>query len=95
MQENIRHFFGVSEKIITFAVANKKTSRSGAVVARQAHNLEVACSNPASATTESARLRWSCACFFVKIRTNIWNEIGKRLFLLTNLYIILIYQHKI
>ncbi len=42
------------KKCITFAVGNK--SRSGAVVARQAHNLEVVRSNRASATKPKTRL---------------------------------------
>ncbi len=42
------------KKCITFAVENK--SRSGAVVARQAHNLEVVRSNRASATKPKTRL---------------------------------------
>ena len=40
--------------LLTFAVAK---SRSGAVVARQAHNLEVARSSRTSATKESPQLR--------------------------------------
>ena len=40
----------VLKKSRNFAVANQNTSRSRAVVARQAHNLEVAGSIPASAT---------------------------------------------
>lgn len=45
--------FRNTEKCITFAVENK--SRSGAVVARQAHNLEVVRSNRASATKAKTR----------------------------------------
>ena len=39
-----------SVKCITFAFANKKYRGVEQLVARQAHNLEVACSSPASAT---------------------------------------------
>ena len=39
-----------SEKSTTFALANEKYRGVEQLVARQAHNLEVACSSPASAT---------------------------------------------
>ena len=46
MPENLQD----SEKSTTFALANKKYRGVEQLVARQAHNLEVACSSPASAT---------------------------------------------
>ena len=44
-----------SEKSATFALANEKYRGVEQLVARQAHNLEVACSSPASATTTSEK----------------------------------------
>ena len=46
MPENLQD----SEKSTTFALANEKYRGVEQLVARQAHNLEVACSSPASAT---------------------------------------------
>ena len=46
MPENLQD----SEKSATFALANEKYRGVEQLVARQAHNLEVACSSPASAT---------------------------------------------
>ncbi len=43
-------FLHNTENSITFADANKKYRGVEQLVARQAHNLEVACSSPASAT---------------------------------------------
>ena len=43
-----------SKIVCTFAPAIKKYSGVEQLVARQAHNLEVACSSPASATNEIA-----------------------------------------
>ena len=40
------------------------------LVARQAHNLEVACSSPASATKEETRDFLGFLCFFVKSLVN-------------------------
>lgn len=44
-----------NNKLHTFALT---ISRDGAVVARQAHNLEVVGSNPASATEKKQSHRW-------------------------------------
>ena len=49
MPENLQD----SEKSATFALANEKYRGVEQLVARQAHNLEVACSSPASATQAS------------------------------------------
>ena len=51
MPENLQD----SEKSTTFALANEKYRGVEQLVARQAHNLEVACSSPASATTTSEK----------------------------------------
>ena len=51
MPENLQD----SEKSTTFALANEKYRGVEQLVARQAHNLEVACSSPASATTMSEK----------------------------------------
>ncbi len=46
----MQKYLVVSSESSTFAVANKKYRGVEQLVARQAHNLEVACSSPASAT---------------------------------------------
>ena len=50
MPENLQD----SEKSTTFALVNEKYRGVEQLVARQAHNLEVACSSPASATNIGA-----------------------------------------
>ena len=52
----------ISRKKRTFAAAKEKHRGVEQLVARQAHNLEVACSSPASATTAAFK-----GCFFITI----------------------------
>ena len=54
-----------SEKSTTFALANEKYRGVEQLVARQAHNLEVACSSPASATTSEKQITKAFRTFFV------------------------------
>ena len=57
------------KKVPTFATAKRKHRGVEQLVARQAHNLEVACSSPASATTEARNnfglLSFCCVCLFI------------------------------
>ena len=62
MPENLQD----SEKSTTFALANEKYRGVEQLVARQAHNLEVACSSPASATiTSEKQITKAFRTFFV------------------------------
>ena len=51
IQEKIIKYLHKPKKSRTFAAAKEKHRGVEQLVARQAHNLEVACSSPASATT--------------------------------------------
>ena len=67
MPENLQD----SEKSTTFALANEKYRGVEQLVARQAHNLEVACSSPASATTTSEKqITKAFRTFFVYTESN-------------------------
>ena len=78
--------FAVSRKLHTFAHAIKKCTNNQyrgveQLVARQAHNLEVACSSPASATNNditSCKNNELCRFFGFRVRQNR-DKIGRLL----------------
>ena len=75
MPENLQD----SEKSTTFALANKKYRGVEQLVARQAHNLEVACSSPASATNKSKFFKEFRLFYFHNIVfTNYYDGMNKK-----------------
>ena len=62
-KENIGQIFCYINK--SSYLCTQKTSRSGAVVARQAHNLEVVGSSPASATKQEESIAFLFFCVYL------------------------------